>query len=64
MVPRLEPHFKLERGHSTELPIRDGVGAIRARTPAQIESTQIARPRPHRIRGGQVENAPGTGDLA
>jgi hypothetical protein len=23
MVPRLEPHFKLERGHSTELSLDD-----------------------------------------
>jgi hypothetical protein len=38
------------------------VHAIRARTRAQIESTQIIRQRPHRTRGGQVERARGTGD--
>jgi hypothetical protein len=48
-----------------DLPIRDGVvHAIRARTPAQITSTQIVRPRPHRTRGGQVEKARGTGALS
>jgi hypothetical protein len=46
------------------LPIRAGVVyAIRARTRAQIESTQIVRPRPQ-TRGGPVEGARGTGDLA
>jgi len=38
-----------DQGHNTapDLPIRDGVvDAIRARTRAQIESTQIVRPRP------------------
>jgi hypothetical protein len=39
-----------------DLPIRAGVVyAIRARTRAQIESTQIVRPRPHRTRRGLVE---------
>jgi hypothetical protein len=48
----------------TDLPIRAGVVyAIRARTRAQIESTQIVRPRPHRTRGGPVEGARGTVDL-
>ena len=42
----------------------DVVYAIRARTRAQIESTQIVRPRPYRMRGGPVEDARGTGDLA
>jgi hypothetical protein len=38
------------------MPIRDSVGyAIRVRTRAQIESTQIVRPRPHRTLGGPVE---------
>jgi hypothetical protein len=46
------------------MPIRAGVVyVIRARTRAQIESTQIVRPRPHRTRGGPVEGARGTGDL-
>jgi hypothetical protein len=44
------------------MPIRDGgVHAIRARTRAQIESTQIVCPRPHRTRGGQIETARGNG---
>jgi hypothetical protein len=48
-----------------DLPIRAGVVyAIRARTRAQIESTQIVRPRPHRTRGGLVEGVRGTGDLS
>jgi hypothetical protein len=38
--------------------------AIRARTRAQIESTQIVRPRPHRTRGRLVEGVRGTGDLS
>jgi hypothetical protein len=45
------------------MPIRAGVvNAIRARTRAQIEITQIIRPRTHRTRGGPVEGARGTGD--
>ena len=43
---------------------REGVVyAIRARTRAQIESTQIIRSRPRTTRGGQVERARGTGAL-
>jgi hypothetical protein len=49
-------------GASAYLPIGAGVVcAIRARTRAQIQSTQIVRPRPHRTRGGPVEGPRGTG---
>jgi hypothetical protein len=52
-------------GASAYLPIGAGVVcAIRARTRAQIQSTQIVRPRPHRTRGGLVEGPRGTGDLS
>jgi hypothetical protein len=47
------------------LPIRAGVVyAIRARTRAQIESTQIVSSAATQTRGGPVEGARGTGDLA
>jgi hypothetical protein len=42
--------------------IRAGVSyAIRARTRAHLERTQIVRPRPSRTCGGEAENARGTG---